>query len=217
MQRVTSVRFVGVSPNRQAAQIFVSANINANDINDEKTLVNQLEHTFALAHGPPDLQFHVAGAVAANVANQAKSASTGNKVQDFSILFIIVILFFVFRSLLAPIVTLLPAAFALVVANRFIGGLGAHGLQISEFTALLLIVLMLGAGTDYGLFLVFRVREELREGRHPHEAVAYALLAHRCVDHRLGRHRRLRPAQPVAGELRHLPATSGSRSRSASP
>jgi putative drug exporter of the RND superfamily len=35
--------------------------------------------------------------------------------------------------------------------------------------------LTLGAGTDYGLFLVFRVREELRTGRAPHDAVAYAL------------------------------------------
>src|SRR5262249_59857128 len=36
-------------------------------------------------------------------------------------------------------------------------------------------VVVLGAGTDYGLFLVFRVREELRAGRSPHEAVAHAL------------------------------------------
>jgi RND superfamily putative drug exporter len=34
-----------------------------------------------------------------------------------------------------------------------------------------LIVLLLGAGTDYGLFLVFRVREELRNGHEPHDAV----------------------------------------------
>jgi len=40
----------------------------------------------------------------------------------------------------------------------------------------LLIVLLLGAGTDYGLFLVFRVREELREGRSGHEAVIRALV-----------------------------------------
>ena len=36
-------------------------------------------------------------------------------------------------------------------------------------------MLVLGAGTDYGLFLVFRVREELRAGRTPHEAVVRAL------------------------------------------
>jgi putative drug exporter of the RND superfamily len=36
-------------------------------------------------------------------------------------------------------------------------------------------VLVLGAGTDYGLFLVFRVREELREGFDPKEAVRRAM------------------------------------------
>jgi putative drug exporter of the RND superfamily len=35
--------------------------------------------------------------------------------------------------------------------------------------------LTIGAGTDYGLFLVFRVREELRAGQAPHDAVARAL------------------------------------------
>jgi len=34
---------------------------------------------------------------------------------------------------------------------------------------------MLGAGTDYGLFLVYRAREELRSGMPPKEAVAHAL------------------------------------------
>ena len=44
-------------------------------------------------------------------------------------------------------------------------------MQVSSITQLLLIVLVLGAGTDYGVFLVFRVREELRRGLTPHEAV----------------------------------------------
>jgi RND superfamily putative drug exporter len=172
---VRMARFVGISPNRHAAELLVSAHVNANDIAGEKTLIADLETSFASIHAPSGLEMHVAGAVATNVANQAKSAITGNRVQDFSILFIIVLLFFVFRSALAPLVTLIPSALALVVANRFIGGLGAHGLQISVFTQLLLIVLMLGAGTDYGLFLVFRVREELRAGRTPDDAVAHAL------------------------------------------
>ena len=41
-----------------------------------------------------------------------------------------------------------------------------HGLQVSPLAQFLLIVLVLGAGTDYGLFLVFRVREELRAAGH---------------------------------------------------
>ena len=48
----------------------------------------------------------------------------------------------------------------------------AHaGLKVSQLAQLMLIVLVLGAGTDYGLFLVFRVRENLREGADPKDAV----------------------------------------------
>jgi RND superfamily putative drug exporter len=89
---------------------------------------------------------------------------------------IIILLLLIFRSLLAPVLTLLPAAVALLVSTRFIAGLGAHGLKISEITELLLIVLLLGAGTDYGLFLVFRVREEIRAGLEVKDAVAHALV-----------------------------------------
>ena len=101
--------------------------------------------------------------------------SSGNQVQEFSILFIIVLLFLIFRSVLAPFVTLLPAAIVLQLSGSFIGALGAHGLKISGVTQLLLIVIVLGAGTDYGLFLVFRVREGLRSGLEPKEAVALAV------------------------------------------
>jgi putative drug exporter of the RND superfamily len=63
-----------------------------------------------------------------------------------------------------------------VISMRFIGALASSsGIKISEITELLLIVLMLGAGTDYGLFLVFRTREELRAGLEPKDAVAHAL------------------------------------------
>src|SRR5262249_1582237 len=42
-------------------------------------------------------------------------------------------------------------------------------------TQYVLIVLILGAGTDYGLFLTFRVREELQNGLDPHAAVTRAV------------------------------------------
>ena len=173
---VLSVREAGIAPDGQAAQIIVMARVNPQDIATQKTLVGNLQATLPSAGGTAGLQFHLAGTVVTNVANQSGSNSTGNKIQAFSLLFIVVLLLLIFRSLLAPVITLIPSVFALLISMRFIGGLGAHGLQISEITELLLIVLLLGAGTDYGLFLVFRVREEIRGGCVPKDAVAHALV-----------------------------------------
>ena len=46
---------------------------------------------------------------------------------------------------------------------------------MSPLAQILLIVLVLGAGTDYGLFLVFRVRENLRQGQDRKQAVIAAV------------------------------------------
>ncbi len=85
------------------------------------------------------------------------------------------LLLVVFRALLAPLVTLLPAALALAISQPVIAEATKIGVDVSFITQILLIVLILGAGTDYGLFLVFRVREELRRGHEPKEAVVRAL------------------------------------------
>jgi RND superfamily putative drug exporter len=172
---ISGAKVIGISLDGQAAQILVTARVSIMDVIDQGPIINHLEATFAKAAAPPGLQFHLAGTVATNVANQASSNSTGNKVQLLSFVFIIVLLLLIFRSVLAPLITLAPAGVALVVSMRLIGELGAHGLKVSEITELLLIVLMLGAGTDYGLFLVFRTREEIRSGLVPREAVARAL------------------------------------------
>ena len=175
---VVSVRAAGVAADGRAVQIIVTATFNQASIAQGKGLVDQLQTTFATSRAPAGLSFHLAGSVATNVANQAESQKTGKNVQLLSILFIIALLLLVYRSVLAPFVTLIPAALVLVLSGSFIGALGAHGvlgLKISEVTQVLLIVLILGAGTDYGLFLVFRVREELRRGLQPHEAIVHAL------------------------------------------
>jgi putative drug exporter of the RND superfamily len=174
--RVESVRVGGISSDGKAVQLIANVRVNQADISRQKTVVNDVIATFKHAHAPPGLQLDVAGSIATNVANQASSNKTGSRTQSFTLLFVIVLLFLVFRSVLAPIITLIPPAFALLVSDRFIGGLGAHGLKISEITQLLLIVLLIGAGTDYGLFLVFRVREQIRSGQAPHDAVRHALV-----------------------------------------
>jgi len=165
-----------VNATARAAELLVVSSVTPFDQAGTKTLVEHLQGALAKADFPSDLQVHLAGAVATNVANQEQSNKTGNQIQGFSILFIIVLLFIIFRALLAPFVTLIPAVMVLLVSGSFVGALGTHGLKISFFTQILLIVLILGAGTDYGLFLVFRVREEMLDGRDPKVAVANSLL-----------------------------------------
>jgi len=174
--RVESVRAVAISADGSAVQILVRAHINQADIPKQKTLIDALEGVLADAHAPPGLKIGLAGDVATTVAQQVSAQRTGNETQMFSFIFIILLLLVIFRSLLAPLITLLPAGLSLLVATRLIGELGAHGLKISEITELLLIILLLGAGTDYGLFLVFRVREEIRRGSDGHAAVQLALV-----------------------------------------
>jgi RND superfamily putative drug exporter len=172
---VEAVQYVGASADGHAVQFLVEANIAGYSPVPSAQVVNGLTAAFAKAGAPPGIHFHLAGVVATNVAQQQQSKTVGNKTQLLSILFIIVLLLFVFRSLLAPLVTLLPAAIVLQLSGALIGELGSQGLKISQITQLLLIVLVLGAGTDYGLFLVFRVREGLRSGLEARDAVALAV------------------------------------------
>ena len=172
---VQSVRYVAVSPGGDAVQLTATVSRDASDVAGLKPVVAALEATFPHAAAPPGLQFHLTGQVAENAANNTSANKAMKRIGLLSVLLITVLLLIVLRSPVAAVVTFVPAGVALLVAERFIAGLGAHGLQISSVTQTLLIVLMLGAGTDYGLFLVYRFREELRAGTDQREAVVRAL------------------------------------------
>src|ERR1700748_2771477 len=101
--------------------------------------------------------------------------STDSTIQLLWTVFIIVLLLLVFRALLAPLVTLIPAFLAVTISGPLVAEAAHHGLKVSPLAQILLIVLVLGAGTDYGLFLVFRVRENLRAGLDKRQAVIAAV------------------------------------------
>ena len=151
------------------------SNVGGGDQAGQTTLINDLRAEIAKAAPPPGLQVHLAGDIAINVDQQAKSGTTGNQVEVVAALFILVLLLLIFRSLLAPLITLIPAFFAVAISGPLVGEAAHAGLKVSQLAQLLLIVLVLGAGTDYGLFLVFRVRENLRDGADPKDAVRSAV------------------------------------------
>jgi RND superfamily putative drug exporter len=172
---VQSVRYAAESPSGDAVQLTATVNRDTSDVTGLKPVIAALQATFPNAGAPPGLQLHLAGQAATNAANNASGNKATNRIAILSVVLIIVLLLIVLRSPLAAVITLVPAVVALLVSEKFIAGLGAHGLQISSVTQTLLTVLMLGAGTDYGLFLVYRFREELRAGTGEREAVVRAL------------------------------------------
>jgi putative drug exporter of the RND superfamily len=164
-----------VSPDRQAIEIDVTVSGPTRDQALIKSVVTSLEDSFGKAAPPSGLQFHLFGDAASNVANNASSNKDSSLIGQLSIVFIIVLLLILLRSPVAAIAALLPSIVALLITQRLVAELGTHGLDVSPITQTLLIVLILGAGTDYGLFLIYRFRENLRHGAEPHEAVAGAL------------------------------------------
>jgi putative drug exporter of the RND superfamily len=164
---VAKVLDLGVSPDGHAEQLVVLASqLNGGNPDAALNLVDALRAKIAGAGLPAGLQVHLAGDIAAAVDQQKASGSTGNQVEDLSLLFIIVLLVLIFRSLTLAITTLIPPLLAVTISGPLVAEAAAHGLQVSSLAQFLMIVLVLGAGTDYGLFLVFRVREELRARQH---------------------------------------------------
>ena len=173
---VVRVRDLGRAPDGQAAQLEVLSNVSGGGSGSGlTTLVKDLRNTISRDRPPSGLSVHLAGAIAINVDQQAKSGNTDSQIQLLSIIFIIGLLLLVFRALLAPLVTLIPAVIAVTISGPLVAEAAHHGLKVSPLAQILLIVLVLGAGTDYGLFLVFRVRENLRAGLDRKQAVIAAV------------------------------------------
>jgi putative drug exporter of the RND superfamily len=160
----------------QAAEIQVQSNVNGGGNGTSiVNLVDNLRTAIKGAAPPSGLQVHLTGPLATQVDQQKQNGNSNQSVEIVTGLLILIILLLVFRALLAPLVTLLPAFFSVAISGPLVAEAAQHGLKVSFLAQILLTVLVLGAGTDYNLFLVFRVREHIRRGEAPKDAVVSAL------------------------------------------
>jgi putative drug exporter of the RND superfamily len=164
---IAKVINAGRSADGQAEQLVALASYSGSGSPTYQTdLVDGLRAQIKASALPAGLQVHLAGDLAAAVDQQKASGNTAKEVQGLSVLFVIVLLVLIFRSFTLALTTVLPAAISVQIAGPLVAEAAKHGLQVSPIAQLLLYVLVIGAGTDYGLFLVFRVREELRRRQH---------------------------------------------------
>ncbi|MGL6234706.1 MAG: RND family transporter [Segniliparus sp.] len=91
-------------------------------------------------------------------------------------LLIVLIMLFVYRSPITGGGPLLVVAIALATARQIVAFLGEHEIMgVSIFASSLLAGIILGAGTDYGIFLLGRYQEARRAGEDPTTAYYTAL------------------------------------------
>jgi RND superfamily putative drug exporter len=173
--RVTAVVDQGDSADGEARMARVELHLDSSTSDAATTTVDALRSAIATAGAPPGLAIHLTGSLAQSVDQNTETGHTQALTEILSVVFILALLFLTFRSLLAPLVALLPSMVALFAAEPLIAQSTHIGVQVSDLTPILLVVILLGAGTDYGLFLIFRLREELRRGKEVHEAVSFSL------------------------------------------
>jgi RND superfamily putative drug exporter len=105
---VQQVRDLGVSRDGRAVQLQALAAVNLDAEGAAQHLVSGLRQAMSSSTLPPGLHAHLAGPVAAQADASQGSGRTVSLGELLSIVFILVLLLVVFRSLLAPLLTLAP-------------------------------------------------------------------------------------------------------------
>jgi len=93
-----------------------------------------------------------------------------------TVILVLVLLLVIYRSPVLPFVPLLAVGFGYFVAGGVLALVAdATGSTLSGQATSLMVILLFGAGTDYGLLLISRYREELRRESDARAALAIAL------------------------------------------
>jgi putative drug exporter of the RND superfamily len=159
------------SADHKAIETIVGAELGYNA--NISGFVNGLQST--AARGDPGLGAHIAGP-AASAADEVKIFKGIDSTLLYATLAVVIILLLLtYRSPVLWILPIISAGVALTVAEAAIYLLTKHGLTVNGQSGGILVVLVLGASTDYALLLVARYREELRKHTDRHEAMAVAL------------------------------------------
>ena len=120
---------------------------------------------------PAGLKVYVSGAAPLAKDTVAIANNSLNDITIVTIFLITGMLLLVYRSAVTAFVPLAGVLFELLVAKGVIATLGHLGyIELSSFAVNIVVALTLGAGTDYGIFLMGRYHEARHDGEGREEA-----------------------------------------------
>jgi RND superfamily putative drug exporter len=145
---------------------FATVNFSKDANNISASAATNFVKTARAANGN-GLQVEVLGDVAAST-NPASASGT-----MFGIVGALIVLLFVFGSLLSALLPLVSTGLSLFAALSVVDAL-SNTFTMAGFTSQLCLLIGLGVGIDYSLFILTRARSGLRRGLSVEEAVAAA-------------------------------------------
>jgi len=114
---------------------------------------------------------YVTGAPAFNYDIQTQTVTDIERIDPITITLILVIVGVFFASLVAPLIPIAAIGLSIGIAFGLVYLVGSYVTSVHYLVLTLLPVSMLGAGSDYCIFLVSRYSEERRLGRGKKDAV----------------------------------------------
>jgi RND superfamily putative drug exporter len=115
------------------------------------------------------LEINLSGAVI-KLANAVEPSSS----EMIAILAAFLVLLYTFGSLVATLVPIVVAVFALAVGSALVA-ITSNSMPIADFAPILASLVGLGVGIDYALFIVTRFRRAIHEGKTVHESIRVAM------------------------------------------
>jgi RND superfamily putative drug exporter len=151
-------------------QVGIVGDTGAPSANRQIDTVRDMVHD----HPPAGLDLAVTG-YPTTIADMAHEAETSlATITVVIIVLILIILTVLYRSVAVTAVVLGFIGMSLGLARGLAAVAGTLGLNVSTFTASVLTAVVLGAATDYAIFLISRYHEERRRGHDSDRAISIA-------------------------------------------
>ncbi|WP_209715426.1 MMPL family transporter [Marmoricola sp. OAE513] len=113
----------------------------------------------------------------ANLIDMTALATKANEISGIvSMVLLFVILLLIYRRFASVFVPLVTIGIATLCTNSVLSLAGQAGMGLSTYTESFCVAIVLGAGTDYSIFLISRFREEYARTGDVYQGVAQAMI-----------------------------------------
>ncbi|MCF6388964.1 MMPL family transporter [Mycobacterium sp. MBM] len=168
------LRDIALSPDGKAINVLVAGvgDVGSTEAHKNTIAIRDTIHSLPL---PPGAQLYYTGP-SPTLADLFSSMDFSLLIiTGVSVVLIMLVLLMVYRSFVTALIPLLTIGIAMAAARPVVSALGASGtLTVSNFTIALMTAMLLGAATDYTIFILAGYHEGRRKRLSVNDSLAYA-------------------------------------------